>query len=97
ARAPSISSAKSELEPHPQLDAARALRGARELAKGSVHLLAGLVVEDGAGVGRRELVVVEGVVHLQAELETTRAAQRDVLEHGDVPVLEAYSVVLVAV
>jgi hypothetical protein len=74
---------------HTQLNNARAV-GSRKGAKIAVDLVSQSVKSRG-GIEAGELRVIEGVVKLEAELHVNRLANGEILEYGDVPVVDAWA------
>src|SRR5712692_1136394 len=69
-----------ERDSDPELNPPRVARGAGLRSKRRVGLFAGQKVEYGRGVDRRELIGVERVVQLHAQLQPPAATNRHVLE-----------------
>ena len=74
---------------HTQLNNTRAI-GGRKGAKVAVDLVPRRVKPRGR-IEAGELRVVEGVVKLEAELHVNRLANGEILEDGDVPVVDAWT------
>src|SRR5262249_678437 len=86
---PSLNADRLKVKLQPHLYATR-FAGGGVLAELGVDLLV-VRIEPGPGVHPAELLLVERVLHLPAELETTGAITPDwkVFEDGDVPVVDA--------